>query len=745
MTKGPATGGEGTGAVMAKGPTRVPKGLANGLTPAEATVDELERDRSLFLRAGRESIGVAGRYEYGPWRPALRASGTGAWPAVLLGSIAGLSASSLIGWSVLAPRMAATLGVGSFSLLPIVELIGLAVSGWLLARARNSHRRWAVSGGAACAAVALVTGALAFGSWGVWGLVPSAALGGVALGALAVSHAPLVWDLYRPEVRLRAFCIYAAALLTALAVAVMVMSLAFDRTGLTWRGCLLVLAAVSVVSTGATRWVPDPPPARWDRGRLHRLIGAAAAPDASDSVWERLRRVIAVPTIPVLLVTGAVLGLVLVPVPTFAVTMLRDRFDTTDGSLLFGLALAGNLVGVVWLHRRGEVSFRRAPAELLVGVMWMTLVAGAGLAVCGVMPDLALAVVALAVAVAGVGVVVATLPVATLAAVHPDCRPHAAWLGWAAVLCGAIIGQQLISSVAARFGAQWALVIGGAAVIGAGFALLRPMRTAEADIDAIVGELVEAAELQVAVDSGRALPLLRCRHLDFSYGQLQVLFGVDFTVEDGQMVALLGTNGAGKSTLLRAISGLGHPDRGTIHFRGADITHLAADGRVKAGITQVAGGRAVFGAMTVMDNLRAFSYTDGRAFDAALDVCFEAFPRLAERRNQLASTLSGGEQQMLGLTKAFILQPRLLLIDELSLGLAPVIVADLLTMVRRINAAGAAVVLVEQSANIALSLVDHAYFMEKGEIRFDGRAPDLLARPDLLRSVFLEGASKAVR
>jgi ABC-type branched-subunit amino acid transport system ATPase component len=128
-----------------------------------------------------------------------------------------------------------------------------------------------------------------------------------------------------------------------------------------------------------------------------------------------------------------------------------------------------------------------------------------------------------------------------------------------------------------------------------------------------------------------------------------------------------------------------------------------------------------------------------------MDATFDAFPVLASRRNQPASTLSGGEQQMLALGKAFILQPRLLLIDELSLGLAPLIVGELISMVRRINASGTAVVVVEQSVNIALALVDHAYFMERGQMRFDGVASELIDRPDLLRSVFLDGASKGLQ
>jgi ABC-type branched-subunit amino acid transport system ATPase component len=183
------------------------------------------------------------------------------------------------------------------------------------------------------------------------------------------------------------------------------------------------------------------------------------------------------------------------------------------------------------------------------------------------------------------------------------------------------------------------------------------------------------------------------------------------------------------------------PTAGSIRFAGEDITYLDAEGRLRRGINQVPGGRATFGPLSVVDNLRAYAYSiDRAAVEPAIDRALAAFPRLDERRNQLASTLSGGEQQMLALAKAVMLQPRLLLIDELSLGLAPLIVAQLLDLVRRINAEGTAVVLVEQSVNIALDLADHAYFMERGEVRFDGPSKELLGRDDLLRAVFLDGA-----
>jgi ABC-type branched-subunit amino acid transport system ATPase component len=225
------------------------------------------------------------------------------------------------------------------------------------------------------------------------------------------------------------------------------------------------------------------------------------------------------------------------------------------------------------------------------------------------------------------------------------------------------------------------------------------------------------------------------------------LFDVSLTVDDGEIVALLGTNGAGKSTLLRVISGLSLPQVGSVRYRGRDITHFGAERRVRLGMTQIPGGRAVFGPLSVVENMRLYGYTLGRkrsAVDATIERVLEAFPNLATRRNQMAQTLSGGEQQMLALGKAMMLEPTLLLIDELSLGLAPVVVGELLGVVRRIRDRGTAVVLVEQSVNVALTLADHAYFMEKGEIRFDGPSSVLLERGDLLRSVFLEGAAKGM-
>ncbi len=242
---------------------------------------------------------------------------------------------------------------------------------------------------------------------------------------------------------------------------------------------------------------------------------------------------------------------------------------------------------------------------------------------------------------------------------------------------------------------------------------------------------------------GEAAVLLEVKGLTVSYGGVRVLFGVDLEIRRGEVVALLGTNGAGKSTTLNAISGIVEPDGGNVWFEGEPVTGEAPEHTVARGIVQVPGGRGVFPGLTVEENLRMGAFLlrhDGEIAEQRMAEALAMFPRLKERRRQRAGLLSGGERQMLTLAQSFLLRPKLLLIDELSLGLAPTVVQELLEAVRRMNADGVTVVLVEQSVNVALTLAERAYFMEKGEVRFSGPTAQLLKRPDLLRSVFLEGA-----
>jgi ABC-type branched-subunit amino acid transport system ATPase component len=228
--------------------------------------------------------------------------------------------------------------------------------------------------------------------------------------------------------------------------------------------------------------------------------------------------------------------------------------------------------------------------------------------------------------------------------------------------------------------------------------------------------------------------------VDFSYGRLQVLFGVSLDVAPGEALALLGTNGAGKSTLLRVVSGLERPSAGTVRFDGEDITGTPAERLPGRGLVLIPGGKAVFPDLTVAENLDMQMLAVRHRRDWARqqrEHVYAVFPRLVERLGQPAGSLSGGEQQQLALAKALLLDPRLLCIDELSLGLAPVVVQELMETVRRIQATGVALILVEQSLNIAAEMCERAVFMEKGEIRFEGRTADLLERDDIARAVFL--------
>jgi branched-chain amino acid transport system ATP-binding protein len=237
-------------------------------------------------------------------------------------------------------------------------------------------------------------------------------------------------------------------------------------------------------------------------------------------------------------------------------------------------------------------------------------------------------------------------------------------------------------------------------------------------------------------------PMLRCENLDVAYGPVQVLFGVDLDVHEREVVGLLGTNGAGKSTLLRAICGLTPVRRGKIWFEDEEITNADPAALAGKGIGFMPGGRGVFPGLSVAENLRMAGWLirkDPARLEAAVERAVSLFPILERRRDQRAALLSGGQQQMLALAQALVNEPRLLMIDELSLGLAPVVVGELMGVVERLTEEGTTIILVEQSVNIALALTRRAVFMEKGEVRFSGDTAELASRSDLVRSVFIGG------
>jgi ABC-type branched-subunit amino acid transport system ATPase component len=253
--------------------------------------------------------------------------------------------------------------------------------------------------------------------------------------------------------------------------------------------------------------------------------------------------------------------------------------------------------------------------------------------------------------------------------------------------------------------------------------------------------LPTSSGLLMADDAAVALAF---RAVDVAYGQVQVLFGASLEVREGETIALLGTNGAGKSTMLRTASGLLSPYHGSVWFDGVDITALAPHKIAALGLVHVPGGRSVFPSLSVADNLRMGAWMrrhDRAAVETATARVLDLFPSLRDRLDDPAAGLSGGQQQMLTIAMSLLVEPKVLMIDELSLGLSPLLVEQLLGVVRQLREAGVTVIVVEQSVNTALNIADRAYFLEKGTIRFRGLTADLLERPDLLRSIFLEGAA----
>lgn len=231
--------------------------------------------------------------------------------------------------------------------------------------------------------------------------------------------------------------------------------------------------------------------------------------------------------------------------------------------------------------------------------------------------------------------------------------------------------------------------------------------------------------------------MLRIKNLTSHYGRIQALHGIDLNVNEGQLVALVGANGAGKTTLLRAISGVQPISGGSLYLNGEEITHAASDKRVRAGICQVPEGRQVFGPMTIEDNLLLGAYVRPKGdLQADLEKMYGLFPILKEKRLLLAGTLSGGQQQMLAMARALMGHPRILLLDEPSMGLAPLLVAEIFRIVSSLKEQGITILLVEQNAQAALAIADYGYVLETGSIKISGPGVELLNNEDV-KSAYL--------
>ena len=398
-------------------------------------------------------------------------------------------------------------------------------------------------------------------------------------------------------------------------------------------------------------------------------------------------------------------------------------------TLPFGF-LAGGLI---------DVLLRRRPQRVLVLTALSSVLAAFFIAGMSLKPPLWLLVVAFL----GFGAAGALLGPARGVLIVQILPAHIRTIGTAiftlAGIPATVIRFFLLGYLLSRYGTVGGLYGAAPLLLISSLIELSAAGFFERDVRAAIASQVASQEWRRARDAGKA-KLLVCRDIDVEYDGVQVIFGVDFDVDEGEIIALLGTNGAGKSTLLKAIAGLQEASSGAVIYDGRDITHIPPHEIAPRGVVFMPGGRGVFPGLTVSDNLMLGNWmNDDKEAKAKLNEVYEIFPVLKERAGAKAGTLSGGEQQMLSLAQCFLSTPRLLMIDELSLGLSPAVVEQLIDIVKKINERGTTIILVEQSVNVALTVAERAIFMEKGEVKFVGDTRELLERPDILRAVYVKG------
>ncbi|MCA1707745.1 MAG: MFS transporter, partial [Actinobacteria bacterium] len=565
---------------------------------AEHLVDEIEQTRERLRGTARKELGVTGEKDSAPsFRETLSKHSLSVYPLYAICLLGMVDTFAGGGLGVLGPDIAATLGLspGQFAQVFVLSVIAGVFAPASVARLVQSRPRRALLSIAMAFLWSLATISLGFVVSAV-GLVAVLALNAfTTTGVLAIHH-PLLFDSYPPEVRVRASSYYRVADVIGTLLAPLSVVLIVGLLGYTWRGVFLATGVFTFICVLTCMRLRDPGFGRWDTERIRATARGEQGRDAAEAskevelgFVETTRRVFLIPTIRRFLIAWIFQGMALLPYVTFFSFYLEQRWGLdASARALYGIGMAGvETLALVLFARRGDAIYREDPgkalklaAGCLFGIGLLTLAAVLS-------PWFWLMV--------GFGALTSIVRIPTLALTYPtvlsvipaSSRPHlGALLGIFGTVFGGLLGATLLGGVEARFGitlAMMSLLIPwslGALGYRSAAKLVRP------DLDRMIDDVLEEEEIQRITSSGEHLPMLACRHIDFSYGQVQVLFGVDFTVDDGEIVALLGTNGAGKSTLLKVISGIGLPSRGSVRFRGTDITYLDAERRVPLGITQ---------------------------------------------------------------------------------------------------------------------------------------------------------------
>ena len=515
-----------------------------------------------------------------------------------------------------------------------------------------------------------------------------------------------------------------------------------------WRAPFIVFAAVTGFCVALTFRLREPIRGLHERNAMGVSAEVADTEEEPPSWAESFRIVWQVRTLRRLYTALPFVAVAVVGLLTLSGLYYEEVFELDErarGFTAAGLEGAAQLVGLLLGIPLTTRLMAKGPGHVVRFLGKVSFGIAAAWIAFALAPTLPLAILANSVVSAAFFLLLPGIFVTLSLAVPAKVRSFGYAIGTLFVLPGLLL-LPVIGWLADEYSIRTGLVVAAPVFMVGGLIIASAGAFVEHDIGQVWKQTAARSEVAHLRRQGK-VKLLLGRDIDVHYDNVQVLFGVDFEVDEGEIVALMGTNGAGKSTLLKAISGLVQASGGAIVFDGRDMTHTPPDEIAGRGVSVVPGGQGVFTQLSVADNLRLAAWNDRKRTAetrAEIERVLEMFPILRERANEPAGNLSGGQQQMLTLGMAFIGKPRLLMIDELSLGLAPAVVSQLLDVVRALRDNGTTVILVEQSVNVALTVADRAYFMEKGEVRFEGPTSELLERPDLLRSVFLRTAAAEV-
>lgn len=511
-----------------------------------------------------------------------------------------------------------------------------------------------------------------------------------------------------------------------------------------WRWSFFLLSIpVGVVAFVAFR-LPEPPRGQFEQQSITGTVDEDLdpAPISMEAAFARIKKI---KTMMAAIAAFSVIGFGLFTMPIVANLWLEDHFELGT----FGRGAVGTTSGVAvlaslpfigrWYDRTYQADPRRA-ARLSC---WVLLPTAVIVPIQYFMPN--------PVAFAIVGMIPAVLTTAAFSMVGPLLAlviPYrlrglgsaigSIYMFFIGALGGAVLSSLMIDAWGPR---TTVLVIYIPATIIGAFLLYRGSYSILDDMASNAAEIQdEADEAERRRADPDSVPAIQISHVDFSYGPVQVLFDVSFEVRKGEVLALLGTNSAGKSTALKVISGLEAPTRGVVRHHGRTITFSSPESRTRMGIRMLPGGKGVFPGLTVRENLQMATYNQRRDpadAEARIARALELFPEIAPRLDEPATSLSGGQQQMLALARVLTDDPDVLMIDELSLGLAPILVERMVKVIEQLRDEGMTIVIVEQSLNVASTIAERAVFLEKGHVRFEGDMQTLLERDDLARAVFL--------